>query len=1064
MKRFLPAALLFSACFSAFCDNSLLEYYPWFATDSSLSVVSDAPPAVISPNNDGIHDTLVVPMEIRESRFLVEWLFIVEDERGTVVRTIRNKESRDLAYTFTRFWKSIGSTRRSVDVPLTVTWNGVMDNGEVAPDGLYYYYVTASDDNGNRGITEKSPVVVDMSPPEIFIEPLSAQDKIFGEGEKMSLLIRQRGSVEDEWNGAIYDADGAVVRTFRWSGSAPGPAEWNGTDDSGFPVKDGVYSYRISCTDIAGNSASAGVENIVFTSDRPSVAIAVSGSRYFSPNGDGVSDTVSFDVEVSLPGAQTGNRLSSWKVAISDVSGSVVRSFGGAAEPPSVVVWDGAGGDGGILPDGAYSASVVARYINGYEAVQTAPSVILDTVPPVADAIRHAPVYNPNVAAEFGISHSLPEDVGSPVGAWTARIVSAKDGRVVRERVYDALPGAVSWDGLTDDFTLADDGTYRYELHAVDAAGNVGRTRGADFSVDTAATELVLSADKTVFNPLRVSVSLTPVVKAGRNIVAHELSIVDRASGAEVWKMRGASLPGSFTWNGTDAAGKLVPDGDYVAVLTTEAANGSVGNARSSVMTIDTVPPEASLAAQYTLFSPNGDGRKDAVPVRASSSVETLWKGAVIDSRDRVVRHFSVGGRLSDFSWDGTDDVGRVVPDGAYKIAFEAVDAAGNVGRAELPGITVDASDTRLFVTADKRAFSPNGDGFLERQEFFFNTAKKDGVGSWRFSVVSGNGSVVRSWGSADGTKAIPPSIVWDGMDESGAVMEGRFRGELSVVYEKGDEPQNTSSAFVSSVTPPDLRVDIPLEYFSPDNDGVNDELAIKLSAETHLVGAKSWSFTIKDPAGNDFWQAAGTGQVADELVWDGRSNRGKKGELVESASEYPYEFTVTDEVGLVSTVTGSISIDLLVMEDGDVLKMRVPSIIFRSDNADFGVSGERDAAGNVITNGLTEAQRMNNERVLRRVAETLNKFRAFTVTVEGHANNVSGTQTEETVDTAEYGRALVPLSEKRAEFVMNELVRYGVERGRLSFTGRGGTQPVAARADVGNWWKNRRVEFILNR
>ena len=166
----------------------------------------------------------------------------------------------------------------------------------------------------------------------------------------------------------------------------------------------------------------------------------------------------------------------------------------------------------------------------------------------------------------------------------------------------------------------------------------------------------------------------------------------------------------------------------------------------------------------------------------------------------------------------------------------------------------------------------------------------------------------------------------------------------------------------------------------------------------------------------------------------------------------------------MVSTMTGNISIDLLVMEEGDVFKMRVPSIIFRSDAADFGVVGEKDEFGSIITLGLTPAQKKNNERVLKRVAETLNKFKAFTVTVEGHANNVSGTQIEETDDTAEYGLALIPLSERRAQFVMNELVRYGVEKSRLSFTGRGGTQPVAEHSDVDNWWKNRRVEFILNK
>ena len=39
-----------------------------------------------------------------------------------------------------------------------------------------------------------------------------------------------------------------------------------------------------------------------------------------------------------------------------------------------------------------------------------------------------------------------------------------------------------------------------------------------------------------------------------------------------------------------------------------------------------------------------------------------------------------------------------------------------------------------------------------------------------------------------------------------------------------------------------------------------------------------------------------------------------------------------------------------------------------------------------------------------------------------------------------------------------------GVDSARLTAVGRGGSQPVVARSDKDNWWKNRRVEFILNK
>jgi outer membrane protein OmpA-like peptidoglycan-associated protein len=40
--------------------------------------------------------------------------------------------------------------------------------------------------------------------------------------------------------------------------------------------------------------------------------------------------------------------------------------------------------------------------------------------------------------------------------------------------------------------------------------------------------------------------------------------------------------------------------------------------------------------------------------------------------------------------------------------------------------------------------------------------------------------------------------------------------------------------------------------------------------------------------------------------------------------------------------------------------------------------------------------------------------------------------------------------------------VGFGVSRSRLSATGKGSTQPIIRFEDRDNWWKNRRVEFIL--
>lgn len=270
------------------------------------------------------------------------------------------------------------------------------------------------------------------------------------------------------------------------------------------------------------------------------------------------------------------------------------------------------------------------------------------------------------------------------------------------------------------------------------------------------------------------------------------------------------------------------------------------------------------------------------------------------------------------------------------------------------------------------------------------------------------------------------------------------------------DEPelQAVSTPAEDDLPRPVLSVYTSPRYFSPDNDGIDDNLTIDLTA-TSEIGLASWTFNIYDPEnGSLIWSRSGVGEVSRSLTWNGRSNAG---ELVQSATDYPFTFSAKDTNGLSSEAQGELSVDVLVIHEGAVLKIQVPSIIFRSDKADF-VGRKEDPE-----KGLDQATIDNNIKVIQRIAQILNKFPDYRVRIEGHANNITGTEAEET-STANGNIPLVPLSEARAELVRDMLVSFGVRSNRLSTVGMGGRQPVVSHADRANWWKNRRVEFILEK
>jgi flagellar hook assembly protein FlgD len=1038
---------------------------------------ADIAPKYISPNSDGVQDELVIPLHISESRYVESWSLIVEDASGKVVRTIGNKVALPEKLTFKSFFRQLFTPKHGVDVPSSVTWNGVLDNGETAPDGTYYYYFTATDDNGNTGKTDKYAVVVDTQAPSVKLEQPS--DRIFGEGSKAEFMIRQSGSVEDEWVGQFKAADNSAVRRYSWKNTAPADFTWNGTGDSGAPLADGVYSYEIAATDRAGNkSAPASLTGIIFSAEKPATNITIDGSRYFSPKTDSPIASVRFTVLIPLPAANSGNRLSSWAVTIADENGKAYRVFDSSSSevPPETIVFDGTDGKGTVLPDGKYKAKVTAKYLNGYEPVPvSSPVFVIDTTKPDAQIRIADKVFGAGAKSTLSISEMITPKPLAPVPSWTGKIYAAGDlTKAVKQYTLGEFPAdTVVWNGFDDSGAIAPNGPYIFELSATDLAGNTGVIRSEPFSLDTTEATLMLASSSSAFSPnsdrAKDTITFTPVARAGSGGIVKYVFTVSNAAGKKVKTVsESRTVPSSFVWDGKDDSGIICADGLYTASLEITSANASTASVTTPSFALDTKAPYLSAEIPWSVFSPDGDSSQDVIPVTVKDCTnEKTWTAEVRSAKGALVRKFTWNGTVQTdgkpgFVWNGTDESGNTAADGIYSIVISSTDDAGNTFTTSLANLTIDTREVKAYVTTELDGISPNGDGVADAQKFTIRTSVPDGIVSWHFDICAEDGTAIRGWSEKDSAN-VPASVVWDGLDASGKPAEGTFTGTLKIVYRNGSRVSVSSSPFVCSATPPVLSVKTAPEYFSPDNDGTDDDLFIRLSGTTKGK-LSSWSFVINDPNGRVFWKTGGTASITERLVWDGLSNTQKDAngmaERVQSAMDYPWTFTATDSLGMTSQVTGAIPVDVLVIRDGNVLKMAVPSIIFRSDNADFKVEsapGKKD--------GVTAEQAAKNEKVLNRIAEILNKFKDYKVTITGHANRTTDEDAEETQDNPRrWGPALIPLSLKRAEFVKSYLVRKGVSSSRLSTDGKGGTEPVADWQDRNNNWKNRRVEFILEK
>jgi outer membrane protein OmpA-like peptidoglycan-associated protein/flagellar hook assembly protein FlgD len=1031
-------------------------------------------PAYMSPNNDGVMDSLEIPVKITDQRYVVGWTLVIADEKGGVVRKIFNKESRPETEGFKGFWDRLTYVKKGVDVPDKLVWNGVADSGQVVPDGNYSATIEAADDNDNRGSVGPFPIVVDDTPPAVEIvvpenPPIFSPD---GDGNKETLLIKLSGSVEDLWKAQVADASGKAVRILKFEGAAPADWTWDGKDDEGKVVSDGVYSFAISSTDRAGNSVSKRFDNILVNTQQPPIALVIDLPS-FSPNGDGVKDVVTL-----FPSVPVKTGVVSWTLSVLNKGNAEVWNRKGA---DSSGLADRTAFDGRdaatlkVLPEGQYKARLSVTYLNGYNPKADSPNFILDITSPSGSVSADRPAFNP--AGSPGQNAVRFRQKGVKDAKWKGE-VSGPDGAVLRSFPFSPLPDAeVEWDGTDDSGRPVPDGVYSYKLGALDGAGNSFVSAPVSVSVDTARKAVRLVADLKAFSPLPGSakdrLTLAAQVQANDKVRSYELTIVPLSvttsggstatspavsAGANApvrtWKdSRG--VPATFVWDGMTDDKARAPDGRYAAKLAVSYLNGDAADSTTSGFTIDTVAPAIRVSASPLLFSPNEGSKNRVVRFSQKSASGDDWTGTLSDAAGNPVKTWAWKGAAADFTWDGKDEAGNTVADGRYRYDAASVDAAGNKGSGSVPSIVVDQRLVQAFVTASESGISPNGDGYKDSVSFNLIVKLREGIELWRFALVDKDG-VEKSVFAGKGND-VPTKIVWDGRDSAGAVVQGDYTGVFTVDYLKGDRAEARTSKILVSIDAPRAEVSLTPDIFSPDNDGVADEVTVGLDVASAAEIAE-WKFEVHElavvegakpgsrPAERLFKSWGGTGAPAKSFVWDGRSDRG---ELVESATDYPFVFTVRDVLGNSARVEGAIAVDVLVIRDGNRLKIKVPSIVFRPNGADF--------------NGLDADTVANNAKVIKRIAQILNKFRDYGILIEGHANSEGkiGGYSATSISNEET-KELIPLSTGRAELVKSLLGENGVDLKRLSTRGMGSSEPVVDFKDSQNRWKNRRVEFIL--
>lgn len=331
------------------------------------------------------------------------------------------------------------------------------------------------------------------------------------------------------------------------------------------------------------------------------------------------------------------------------------------------------------------------------------------------------------------------------------------------------------------------------------------------------------------------------------------------------------TLDRSISWDGTDQEGNIIDDGVYNVKLWVVDSSKNRKDIDVDNFIVDTQKPEAIVVSPDELiFSPNKDDFLDTLEIsHTQATEEALWEASVLNDAGDIVKSFSFKNEApGKVDWDGTDNSGLALPEGTYSYILSSTDEAGNESDSIiLEGIILDLTITSIDLVIDNPAISPDGDGVKDSMVVYMDQAVKEGIETWEWQIRDNYGKVY--W-KVSGSGEVPKEVQFDGTDSDGNPMpEGNYNFVNIVTYENGNRPTSTEQ-FIIDVSAPDISVVVTNPIFSPNGDGIKDEVKIKLKSSEVVV----WEGSILDATGKEIVSTS-SDITTSLIVWDGNSKGG---------------------------------------------------------------------------------------------------------------------------------------------------------------------------------------------
>jgi autotransporter-associated beta strand protein len=182
--------------------------------------------------------------------------------------------------------------------------------------------------------------------------------------------------VRDALNNEVFRSAPRNDQTATGVNTSTIAAVWDGKDNGGNFVADGVYTVYVQITDVYGNTPRTADATVTVDNTSPTGTGAV-GAPVILPG----NATPPPPAQSVFTGTVADANLAGWTVTVRDANGNTVNTFTGSTGVVSAA-WNGTTAGGAVVPDGTYTLTLVATDLAGNTSTPVTRTVVVLSVAP----------------------------------------------------------------------------------------------------------------------------------------------------------------------------------------------------------------------------------------------------------------------------------------------------------------------------------------------------------------------------------------------------------------------------------------------------------------------------------------------------------------------------------------------------------------------------------------------------------------------------------------------------------------------------------------------------------